>query len=101
MTVNICVAGIGANGLKHLEGIASIDGMHVAAVVDADVGKAEVVAARFGAASGEPNLGLALKRTDIDAVILCTPTPMHATQGLACLRAGKHVQIEIPIADNL
>jgi len=101
MTVNICVAGIGANGLKHLEGIASIDGMRVAAVVDADVSKAEAVGARFGVASVEPNLGLALERTDIDAVILCTPTPMHAAQGLACLQAGKHVQIEIPIADNL
>lgn len=100
MTVKVCIAGIGANGLKHLEGIAAIDGMQVAAVVDADVGKAEAVAARVGVASVEPNLGSVLNRTDIDAVILCTPTPMHAAQGLACLRAGKHVQIEIPIADN-
>jgi 2-hydroxy-4-carboxymuconate semialdehyde hemiacetal dehydrogenase len=100
MTVKVCIAGIGANGLKHLEGIAAIDGMQVAAVVDADVGKAEAVAARLGVASVEPDLDSVLNRTDIDAVILCTPTPMHAAQGLACLRAGKHVQIEIPIADN-
>lgn len=100
MTVKVCIAGIGANGLKHLEGIAAIDGMQVAAVVDADVEKAEAVAARLGVASVEPDLDSVLNRTDIDAVILCTPTPMHAAQGLACLRAGKHVQIEIPIADN-
>jgi 2-hydroxy-4-carboxymuconate semialdehyde hemiacetal dehydrogenase len=37
----------------------------------------------------------------VDAVILCTPTQMHAEQSIACLKAGKHVQVEIPLADSL
>jgi len=38
---------------------------------------------------------------EVDAVILCTPTPLHAAQAIACLQAGKHVQIEIPLCDSL
>jgi 2-hydroxy-4-carboxymuconate semialdehyde hemiacetal dehydrogenase len=37
----------------------------------------------------------------VDAVILCTPTQMHASQSIACLEAGKHVQVEIPLCDVL
>jgi len=46
-------------------------------------------------------LGEALARPDVDAVILATPTQLHASQALACLDAGKHVQVEIPLSDNL
>ena len=42
-----------------------------------------------------------VSRKDVDAVILCTPTQMHAAQAIACLKAGKHVQVEIPLADSL
>ena len=52
-------------------------------------------------ATSRPNLDEALARKDVDAVILCTPTQMHASQALACLKAGKHVQVEIPLADSL
>lgn len=38
---------------------------------------------------------------DVEAAILCTPTQMHAAQAIECLKAGKHVQVEIPLADNL
>ncbi|HXP66637.1 MAG TPA: Gfo/Idh/MocA family oxidoreductase, partial [Steroidobacteraceae bacterium] len=40
-------------------------------------------------------------RSDVDAVVLCTPTQLHASQSIACLKAGKHVQAEIPLADSL
>ena len=43
----------------------------------------------------------ALALPEVDAVILCTPTQMHAAQAIACLKAGKHVQVEIPLADSL
>ena len=36
----------------------------------------------------------------VDAVILCTPTQMHAEQAIACMNAGKHVQVEIPLCDS-
>jgi 2-hydroxy-4-carboxymuconate semialdehyde hemiacetal dehydrogenase len=47
------------------------------------------------------DLAESLRRAEVDAVILCTPTQLHASQASACLRAGKHVQVEIPLADSL
>ena len=44
---------------------------------------------------------LSLALAQLDAVILCTPTQMHAAQAVACMQAGKHVQAEIPLADSL
>jgi 2-hydroxy-4-carboxymuconate semialdehyde hemiacetal dehydrogenase len=99
--VKVCVAGAGAFGVKHLEAIGSIDGMQVVSLVESDADKAGAVAARFGIAHTSPSLDEVLARDDVDAVILCTPTQMHASQALACLRAGKHVEVEIPMADNL
>jgi len=43
----------------------------------------------------------ALGLAGVQAAILCTPTQMHSSQAIECLRAGKHVQIEIPLADTL
>lgn len=99
--VNIAVAGVGAFGLKHLEGLARIENARVLSVVDPDLEKAKATAARFGVPHSGGDLLDALSLPGLDAVILCTPTPMHAHQALACLKAGKHVQVEIPLADRL
>jgi 2-hydroxy-4-carboxymuconate semialdehyde hemiacetal dehydrogenase len=64
-------------------------------------GKTEEVARKYGIAHVTTDLAESLKMKDVDAVILCTPTPMHAGQALACLQAGKHVQVEIPLCDAL
>jgi len=47
------------------------------------------------------DLAESLKMKEVDAVILCTPTSMHASQAIASLAAGKHVQVEIPLCDSL
>lgn len=99
--LRVGLAGAGAFGVKHLEAIRSIDGMQVVSLVEPDPGKAIEVAQRFGIAHVTSDLGECLARPDIDAMILCTPTQVHAAQALACLEAGKHVQVEIPMADNL
>lgn len=99
--VNIVVAGVGAFGIKHLEGLAHIEGARVLSVVDPEQEKARSAAARFGAPHATADLSEALALPGVDAVILCTPTPMHARQAIACLKAGKHVQVEIPLADRL
>lgn len=39
-------------------------------------------------------------RPDIDAAILCSPTQLHASQAVGARRAGKHVEVEIPVADS-
>jgi len=100
-TLNIAVAGAGAFGTKHLEGLGRIDGVRVVSLVGRVLERTREVAARFGIDHVTTNLDETLARKDVDAVILCTPTQLHASQALACLTAGKHVQVEIPLADSL
>jgi len=99
--LRVALAGAGAFGVKHLEAIRAIDGMRVVSLIEPDAAKAKDVAQRFGIDHVASELGACLARADIDAVILCTPTQVHAAQALACLEAGKHVQVEIPMADSL
>jgi 2-hydroxy-4-carboxymuconate semialdehyde hemiacetal dehydrogenase len=99
--LNIAVAGAGAFGVKHLDGLARIDGVRVVSLVGRLLEKTQEVATRFGVPHVTTNLEEALERKEVDAVILCTPTQLHASQALACLKAGKHVQVEIPLADSL
>ncbi|NVK31348.1 MAG: Gfo/Idh/MocA family oxidoreductase [Gammaproteobacteria bacterium] len=100
--MRICVAGAaGAFGLKHLAALANIDGVQVTAVVGSNAEKMQAFAKERNIAWGGDSLDEALAREDVDAVILCTPTQMHASQAIACLEAGKHVMVEIPMADNI
>ncbi|MGB6242723.1 MAG: Gfo/Idh/MocA family oxidoreductase [Castellaniella sp.] len=99
--LKVALAGAGAFGIKHLDGIARIDGVEVVALVSRDLDKTRAVAQKYGIEQAATDLDAVLDRPDVDAVILCTPTQMHAAQAMACLRAGKHVQVEIPMADSL
>jgi 2-hydroxy-4-carboxymuconate semialdehyde hemiacetal dehydrogenase len=99
--MRIAVAGAGAFGIKHLDGLANIDGVEVTSIVSRRLDQAQEVAAKYGAGHATTDLDETLARDDVDAVILCTPTQLHAEQSIAALRAGKHVQVEIPLADSL
>ena len=101
MTIRVALAGAGAFGIKHLEGIQKIDGVEVVSLVGRELAKTQEVAAKFGINHVTTELADSLAMKEVDAVILCTPTQMHAAQAMACLRAGKHVQVEIPLADSL
>ena len=101
MTVRIALAGAGAFGNKHLDGLALIDDAEVAAIVDPVAAAAHKVATARGIPHVATELDEVLARGDVDAVILATPTQMHARQAIACLEAGKHVEVEIPLCDNL
>ena len=100
-TLKVALAGAGAFGIKHLDGIKNIDGVEVISLVGRELGKTREVAAKYGIGHVSDTLADSLALKDVDAVILCTPTQMHAEQSIACLRAGKHVQVEIPLADTL
>ncbi|KQT07965.1 Gfo/Idh/MocA family oxidoreductase [Ramlibacter sp. Leaf400] len=100
-TLRIALAGAGAFGQKHLDGLKLIDGVQVTSVIGRELDKTREVAAKYGIGHATTELDETLARDDVDAVILCTPTQMHASQALACLKAGKHVQVEIPLCDNL
>lgn len=101
MTINVALAGAGAFGLKHLDAISKIDDVDVVSVVGRTLEPTQEVADRYGIGHVTTDLAESLARDDIDAVILATPTQMHATQAIACLEAGKHVQVEIPLCDNV
>ena len=98
--MRIALVGAGAFGEKHLSGLKNIDGVEIASVVSRRAEQAAEVAAKFGAKHSGTMLSEVLENDDIDAVILCTPTQMHAEQAIACMNAGKHVQIEIPLSDS-
>ena len=100
-TIKVALVGGGAFGIKHLDGIKNIDGVEVVSVIGRDLDKTREVARQYGIAHAGTELADSLARPEVDAVILCTPTQMHAEQALACLQAGKHVQVEIPLADTL
>jgi 2-hydroxy-4-carboxymuconate semialdehyde hemiacetal dehydrogenase len=101
MKINIALAGAGAFGLKHLDALKLIDGANVVSLVGRERDKTEEVARKYGIPHVATDLAESLKKTEVDAVILCTPTPLHARQAIACLHAGKHVQVEIPLCDSL
>ena len=100
-TIKVALAGAGAFGIKHLDGIKNIDGVEVVSLISRDLDKTRETAARYGIGHVTTDLNESLALKEVDAVILCTPTQMHASQTLACLKAGKHVQVEIPLADTL
>jgi len=101
LTLRIALAGAGAFGEKHLDGLAKIDGVEVISLVGRRLEPTQAIAAKYGIGHATTELAEALDQSGLDAVILCTPTQMHASQALQCLDAGKHVQVEIPLCDNL
>jgi 2-hydroxy-4-carboxymuconate semialdehyde hemiacetal dehydrogenase len=98
--MKIILAGAGAFGQKHLEAIRAIGGIEVVSLVGRTLEQTREVAAKFGIPHVTTELTEALARPGVEAAILATPTQLHAAQSIECLRAGKHVQVEIPLADN-
>jgi 2-hydroxy-4-carboxymuconate semialdehyde hemiacetal dehydrogenase len=99
--MKVCVAGQGAFGQKHLEGIQNIKGIEVVSLVGGNPDSTKEVAQKFKIPHWTGDLAESLKQPGLEAVILATPTQMHARQAIQCMRAGKHVQVEIPMADTL
>jgi 2-hydroxy-4-carboxymuconate semialdehyde hemiacetal dehydrogenase len=100
-TIKMALAGAGAFGVKHLDGIKNIEGIEVVSLIGRELDKTQAVAQKYRIRHAGTDLAEPLALKDVDAVILCTPTQMHADQTIACLSAGKHVQVEIPLADSL
>src|SRR5262252_8707273 len=99
--IKVALAGAGAFGIKHLDGIKNIDGVEVVSLVGRRIEPTREVADKYGIKHVSTELADSLALPEVDAVILCTPTQMHAAQAIACMKAGKHVQVEIPLADSL
>lgn len=98
--MKVIVAGPGAFGIKHLEGIKNIDNIDVVSLVGRLPDKTKKVASTYGIAHTTTDLAEALALPEVKAAILCTPTQMHASQAIQCMQAGVNVQTEIPLADS-
>jgi 2-hydroxy-4-carboxymuconate semialdehyde hemiacetal dehydrogenase len=101
MTINVALAGAGAFGIKHLDAMKHIDDVRVISVVGRQLDPTREVAEKYGIDHVTTDLAESLALDEVDAVVLATPTQMHAEQSIACLEAGKHVEVEIPLCDNL
>ena len=99
--MKVCVAGQGAFGQKHLAGLSRIDGVEVVSLAGGSPETTEAVAKKFGIPHWTTNLSESLEQPGVQAAILASPTQMHANQAEQCMRAGKHVEVEIPMAENL
>src|SRR3981081_2629238 len=99
--MKIALAGQGAFGVKHLEAVSKIEDIQVASLAGGNAGQTAEVAQKFNIPHWTTDLAESLAQPGVEAVILATPTQMHASQAEQCMRAGKHVMIEIPVADNL
>jgi 2-hydroxy-4-carboxymuconate semialdehyde hemiacetal dehydrogenase len=98
--MKVVVAGVGAFGQKHLDALKQIDGVEVVSIVGRQSAPTQEVAKKYGIAHATTQLSEALSQPQVNAVILCTPTQLHAQQAIQCMKAGKHVQVEIPLADS-
>ena len=99
--IKIVVAGQGAFGIKHLEALQKIEDVQVVSLTGGNQQQTEEVAKKFGIPHWTGDLAESLAQPGVDAAILATPTQMHADQSVQCLRAGKHVQVEIPMSDSV
>jgi 2-hydroxy-4-carboxymuconate semialdehyde hemiacetal dehydrogenase len=99
--MKIVVAGQGAFGVKHIEAIQKIPGISIASLAGGSPDSTADVARKYGIPHWTTKFEEALAQPGVEAAILATPTQLHASQAVQCLRAGKHVQIEIPMADSL
>jgi predicted dehydrogenase len=70
----------------------------VAAIASRDAGRAEGMAARFGAARVFSSYEALLESPDVDGVYIPLPTSQHVEWTLRAAEAGKHVLCEKPIA---
>ena len=98
--MKIVLAGAGAFGVKHLDAIKAIGNIEVVSLVGRLLEPTRAVAQKYGIEHVTTELSEALEQPGVEAAILATPTQLHAAQAIACLEAGKHVQVEIPLADN-
>ena len=99
--MKICVAGQGAFGIKHIEAVKNIPGIEVATLAGGSADSTREVAEKYGIPHWSTDLAQCLAQPGVEAAILATPTQMHAKQAVQCMRAGKHVQVEIPMADSV
>lgn len=86
--------------VAHLPALKKAQGLRAVALCDADLPKAQALAARFGIPDAYDDIEELLGHAEVDAVLVCSPNHLHEAHAIAALSAGKHVLIEKPVATS-
>jgi 2-hydroxy-4-carboxymuconate semialdehyde hemiacetal dehydrogenase len=99
--MKVALAGQGAFGQRHLEAMQQIPGVEVISLTGGRPAGTEEIARKWNIPHWTSDLRETLEQPGLEAVILASPTQVHAEQAEQVMRAGKHLLIEIPIADSV
>jgi myo-inositol 2-dehydrogenase/D-chiro-inositol 1-dehydrogenase len=98
---NAAFLGAGRMGLTHLHNLVSIPGVQVRVVADTRLAAAQNGAAIVRAERASDDLDATIHASDVEVVLIGTPTNTHADLIEKCVRAGKPVWCEKPVALTL
>jgi 2-hydroxy-4-carboxymuconate semialdehyde hemiacetal dehydrogenase len=99
--MKIALVGQGAFGIRHLEALRNIPDIEVISLAGGRPAGTQAVAEKWHIPHWTTDLAETLKQPGLEAVIIASPTGVHADQAVLCMRSGQHVLIEIPIADSV
>jgi 2-hydroxy-4-carboxymuconate semialdehyde hemiacetal dehydrogenase len=99
--MKIIIAGSGSIARQHLAAIKNIADVEVVTLLGTDEEELKEVSAEYDIKNWSTDEKSVIRNSDAQAIILCTPTPLHAQQTIAWLKAGKHVLVEIPMGVTL
>lgn len=99
--MKVCMVGHGAFAQKHMDAIDNIDGVEVVTICGRKEDTTNAAAEARGIPHASIDLAECLAQPGVEAVIITSATQVHAMQAIQSLQAGKHVEVEIPMADSL
>ncbi|NPV73025.1 MAG: Gfo/Idh/MocA family oxidoreductase [Pelotomaculum sp.] len=98
--VKFGIAGCGRIARVHAEEILTMPQAELASVCDIDPGALQSFTCRYGV-KGYRDYAEMLNKSDLDVIVICTPSGLHAEMGIMAARLGKHVLVEKPMALTL
>jgi len=98
--IRTAIVGCGKVGHLHANALRDLDESNWVAVCDERAERAAAFAQQYGV-QAYSNVATMVKEAGVQAVVIATPHPVHASPALAAIRAGAHVLVEKPLASDL
>ncbi len=99
--LTVSIVGCGGMAAHYLSVYRDLDWVRVVSCIDSDLASAERAARTFPSSPLATADFDAALRPGVDAVLIGTPNSLHAPQGIAAIRAGKHVLLQKPLAASV